>query len=132
MDTEQLPYYWQLEIISGILHKAVPDFPNRGCKLASKLVKDIAKLEQIVGTVVLDEEFKPETHYWNYDGQRGLYVDLSLHQYNGRLVEPAEAITIVSANYPWLRRTDITPEEADVRALVADVKEAIQHNGSKR
>ncbi len=76
---EQPSYLPRLYAIREVLERHVPDFPKGGCTFAEALVADQLQLHRIGGSFRGNEGLKG--HFWNYDLERKLIIDLSADQF---------------------------------------------------
>jgi hypothetical protein len=97
-EVKKLPYFNVLQILQKNLHEWVPHFPSRYCVQTTRCASRLTRLTELGGNY---ESFAPKIqgeyefpvlnyplirwHAWNYDKQRGLYIDLSHHQWNNNL-----------------------------------------------
>jgi len=109
-----LPYYDKLVKIRSALEKNVSKFPVNGCGEASISVERILGLPQIIReyhgpnnisdpTILVDGDYS--THMLNVDKKRGLYIDLSKDQFNGK-----EKIVIskINGNKEYKKNTELS------------------------
>ena len=78
-EAEKLPYYPDLVKIRRVLEKASEYFPHCECYRAGRAVKLVTGLEESVGSY--GEPIKCNWHVWNFDEDRGLYIDLTQDQF---------------------------------------------------
>ena len=95
-ECEKLPYYSALKYIRQRLEADASDFPENKCNTANWIVSHATELEGRAGFYRL-ENHRSKTltyHAWNYDKERGLYVDITQDQFNWTTAKaPPIAIT---------------------------------------
>lgn len=91
---KRLPYYWKLEIIRDTLERELVYAPKENCFFYSRIGFEV------LGLPVLEGDYRPphkdneeplwvdgeysgfsRMHCWNFDEERGLYVDLTQDQF---------------------------------------------------
>lgn len=81
INLEHLPYGEQLPLILGYLKLVFPEFPRKLCVDTSRLVKRVTGIPVVAGFTYGD------SHAWNYDTDRGLFIDLTARQFDPELPE---------------------------------------------
>jgi len=74
----EVPYLEQIRRIRTVLEHTLSYFPSDRCDYSARVVKTLVPdLKEVAG------EYRPwqRWHAWNYDRERGLYVDLSFDQF---------------------------------------------------
>ena len=104
----KLPYYKGLVRIKRVLEKNIPD--KACCRMATRIVHLHVGLEELSGKYTaktyLGERLK-RYHAWNYDEERGLYVDVTQDQF----LETLSDIVILPCT------TDVlTPDQLDTKS----------------
>ncbi|HLD05166.1 MAG TPA: hypothetical protein VJG90_05615 [Candidatus Nanoarchaeia archaeon] len=94
----ELPYYRRLERAYDEM-MGLPGFPYSLCDAASYIVAQLTPLQEVAGF------YDPgkTRHSWNFDSERGLWIDL-VHQQFCEFA-PSIAIFVVKAS-PQLRRSE--------------------------
>ena len=130
---KRLPYSAQLYTIREVLENqfqvflADRKFPDRCCIETTRLVSTVLGLEQVAG------EYTPHrtTHAWNYDPDRGLFIDLTQDQFPSPFWNriPKIAVLPIDTRRLKLTRANVVRQHAIrlpevtrfVRSLNADV-----------
>lgn len=75
-----LPYFRDLDVIRTRLNKAFGWFPTECCAYSSRVVASVLRDD---GIQEAGGHFVPMNrgHYWNYDPERRLYIDITLNQF---------------------------------------------------
>ncbi len=88
MTPEDLPYFGELQKIRASLEKGANNYPYNGCSHASRVVNLITGIREVAGSFTFKycygsptDIIHEEWHAWNYDQERGLYIDLSADQF---------------------------------------------------
>ncbi len=76
-----IDYYPELEEIRGALEVTVGGFPYSSCVIAAHVVQETLGLRLVIG-MYAPTGFSRFSHAWNYDGRRGLYIDLTQDQFS--------------------------------------------------
>lgn len=71
----EVPYIKELEIIRKNMEIEFPYFPATYCAFSTRTVHKVFGLEQTAGY------YNFRIHAWNYDSEKGLYIDLTLDQF---------------------------------------------------
>jgi len=78
-----IDYYPELEEIRGALETTVHNFPYSSCYIAAHVVQKILGLQLVGGRYIpTGSNWQSFGHAWNYDSQRGLYIDLTQDQFS--------------------------------------------------
>lgn len=96
---ERLSYYDELIRIRKALEQTnFPSgrlrFPRFCCDIASEIVKRELGLYHLNG--IYDPEGCRVAHNWNYDKERGLYIDLTMDQFNKPYGKTHDAVMVLN------------------------------------
>lgn len=74
----EVPYYNELVQIRKLLEEEVPCFPRFGCQTDTRLTSLIINIKGTAGRHTPSNN----THCWPHDVKRGLYISLSMDQFD--------------------------------------------------
>jgi len=85
--------YNTLELARNFLAKNLGAFPINKCQHASRFLKLTHGLDEVAGEY-LGFFKEPQFHAWNYDEKSGLYIDITMNQFDFRNYNPIEILPI--------------------------------------
>lgn len=78
-EPKKLPYFEKLVKIRNVLERSLFKFPKRCCSETSRIVNLVTQLDEVAGSYI-NSNIRI-WHAWNYDKERGFYVDLTNDQF---------------------------------------------------
>jgi len=89
-----VPYQEKLKLIARTMAEFYDYFPTFKCQHATRIVNKVVGLDEVAGRYVPLDDWDA----WNYDIERGLYVNLTFGQYDKErpiLIVPDTDVTLV-------------------------------------
>ena len=136
----EVPYRKELVAIREVLENVFPLFPTNFCNHANDLVQRVLGLEKLSGDFIYWAQPKEredialgdkESHSWNYDPKRKLYVDITQDQFDPNLPKITlmhEDTNVLVPNIETTRRSQellIPKYPGGIESLCQEIKKKI-------